>query len=100
MKAWRVASLRMGCGRHDHCWIAKGDPYLEIRGSWGRSLVRCQQHAGEPIGEIQTGEAPRARPKSDDRPLRWMATKFAQRVKRLPERWTDDARMKAAGRDE
>jgi hypothetical protein len=43
----------MLCGFDRRCVIQAGDPILELTcGTVQRKLVRCAQHAGEPVPEI------------------------------------------------
>lgn len=50
MKAWRYATGPLLCGFDHRCVIQAGDPILELTcGTVHRKLVRCAQHAGEPV---------------------------------------------------
>lgn len=65
---WRTASRRLECGYTDGCWIAPGEPYLERTGGGRyRSLLRCQAHAGQPVGPIEAVPVikPKASPLAD-----------------------------------
>lgn len=101
MKAWKRATRRLQCGSADGCHIEIGSVYLELQiGEMTRRLLRCEAHAGSAPKDIQEPNVPReARPPSTAKPLRWLATQAAQKVKRLTPRGDFDAKAAQAGRD-
>lgn len=99
MKTWKLASRRLPCGYQADCWIADGAPYLERVGQ-GWRLVRCEKHAGEPVGVIEQAIRPSPPRQDTAKPLRWLATQVERKMSRMTLRGDFDARMKAAGRDE
>lgn len=83
MKAWKRARAWLLCGYDAQCRIAPGDPYLERKGGeWKRALIRCERHAGEPVGTIDEPPIAVPRPPSTAKPLRWLANQAKARVLR------------------